>query len=44
MELCKGLRSTCDKTQKCSDLVSIGGIMAAVDSMVKTVSECSNGK
>ena len=28
-------RSTCDKPQKCSDLVSIGDIMAAVDSMVK---------
>ena len=37
-------RSTCDKSQKCSDLVSIGDIMAAVDSMVKTVSKCSNGK
>jgi heptosyltransferase-2 len=33
-------RSTCDKPQKCSDLVSISDIMAAVDSMVKTVSEC----
>ena len=35
-------RSSCDKPQKCSDLVSIGDIMAAVDSMVKASSGCSN--
>ena len=35
-------RTDCDKSPKCSDLVSISDIMAAVSSMVKTVSECSN--
>jgi len=35
-------RSTCDKKQKCSDLVSIEAIMDAVHSMVKGISGGSN--